>query len=327
VLNRRIECNTIGPWFSEREVSRIIGSVVSALSFLHQKKVIHGNVRPEHILYSDPGADSKVVLADFGRAGDISTFSLKNRTREGSLWEDVHELRFLPPFVVQQKQQTMKEWATAAQIDIWALGITCYILLCASFPFDGITLQEVERDILQKDLIFPNSGVVLSRAGKDLLSRILDRKSESSITNISELAAHPWINQNLASDATWDCDIVVKHQSFACSYLNKTSGLKRRMSSGVLSGMQLTDPTSSPELSEKPSYVSSDGVIVKGTSLPVTADGYMKQADAELLAAVDNDVRKRRDTDDAEIAVDLDILHTFYHQRRHNSVEENDLNP
>ncbi|KAJ0403431.1 hypothetical protein ATCC90586_001720 [Pythium insidiosum] len=216
---------------SEREVSRVIGGVVSAVQFLHDRGIVHGEIRPEHVLYSDTEPDARVVLVDFGRAAESwDRVSFRGRARanaeprrrtESFLWHDRHSVKFLPPFVVQRRENGVRDWREAQQLDLWAVGVTMYILLCAAFPFDGETVEEISDAIVDgpPPLLVHDSGAtpLMSRAARDLLLKLLGRDPHKALT-ASDVLAHPWIADDVSSDVAWTADRLERHAVFARAY-------------------------------------------------------------------------------------------------------------
>ncbi|RLN75067.1 hypothetical protein BBJ28_00012603 [Nothophytophthora sp. Chile5] len=229
--------------FSEREASRMTAQVASGLRFLHARGLIHGEVRPEHVLYSDDEPDARVLLAAFGRAAPWQQLSLRCRPRtRGFLWDDVHHIRFLPPFVLRRRGEAAKSeagvvatWQEAQQLDVWALGVTLFVLLCGGFPFDrqdGEQEQEgdvvaIERRVLGERLAFPRGGALLSRAARDMLRRLLE-KDASKAMSLEEVTAHPWLGGDVAPAVSWSDDMLAPHRAFAARYAEEVAAVSRR---------------------------------------------------------------------------------------------------
>ncbi|TYZ66167.1 hypothetical protein PybrP1_006750 [[Pythium] brassicae (nom. inval.)] len=214
--------------FSEREVSRVVAGVVDGLRFLHAREIVHGEVRPEHLLYSDTEPDARALLAGFGRAALWTTgaFTLRSRRRARPgeppqfLWDDAHHIRFLPPFALRRRDDALRSWHEAQQIDTWALGVTVYALLCASLPFGG-------DDALARTVQFPDDGATISRAARDLLQRLLVKDPEDALT-LEQVSAHPWVRDGVASDEPWPADRVDEHRAFASAYADEVASVDRR---------------------------------------------------------------------------------------------------
>lgn len=225
---------------SEQDASRAASQVVSGLQLLHERGVVHGEVRSEHVLRSEDSEDARVLLVAFGRAAPWRKLSLRCRPKtNGFLWDDVHHAHFLPPFVLRRKQDAVTNWREAQQIDVWALGVTLYVMLCGCFPFDGDTggvdtAVDIERRVLNDRLAFPEHGALLSRAARDLLRRLLEKNADAAMS-IEEVAAHPWINGGVAPPASWSADMLEQHRTFNAKYADEVDAASRRRPSSASS--------------------------------------------------------------------------------------------
>ncbi|CAI5742130.1 unnamed protein product [Peronospora destructor] len=235
---------------SERDVSHVLQQAAQGLQFLHERGVIHGQVRPEHLLFSDDEPSARVLLTAFGRAAPWRFLTLRCYPKtKGFLWNDTHHIRFLPPFLLRRKNRHRRKdfvdmdddgrslvanWEEAQQIDIWALGVTLYVMLCASFPFSSIdewddNVVDIERRMLQDRLTFPADGALLSRAARDLLHRLL-AKNQDATMNINEVVAHPWLNSAVAPAVSWSDDMLAQHSVFTTRYADEVTAAAHRPS-------------------------------------------------------------------------------------------------
>lgn len=93
--------------FSQQEIKSIIKQIVSALVYLHDKKVIHRDIKAANILV---GSNGQIKVADFGVSTLISHSHGIRNTRTGSpLW--------MSPELLSNSHYSFKT-------DIWSLGIT-----------------------------------------------------------------------------------------------------------------------------------------------------------------------------------------------------------
>nr|CCA19974.1 protein kinase putative [Albugo laibachii Nc14] len=257
--------------YTERHVSGIIGSIASALAFLHAEKLFHGDIRPHHILYSTAEADTRVLLANFGRAG--SWTSLQHASISSFKWENRFDLRFLPPFLIRQLLECGEShpipMEKAVQIDVWALGVTMYVLLYADFPYNATSERELCHRILHDKVIFPPDS---SRAARDLLLRMLEKDPTVEMT-MNQVTQHPWIQSRVSSNRIWTME---KRFNFAEKYFSELKWRHERVDD-IVDLMDTSFPVCARASTEeyRPSTVSTDGH-------PVVPDGPMS-ADAKTI--------------------------------------------
>ena len=116
---------------------QVVAAAAEGLAALHELGVVHGDVRPEHVLVS-PARDgfARVVLADAGIAARL----------ESRIPASVRgPLAYLSP------QRVRGGRATAAD-DVYALGVLAYLLMTGQLPFPqdderarGVSADPVER--------------------------------------------------------------------------------------------------------------------------------------------------------------------------------------
>ena len=82
---------------------KILRGTASALNYIHEKKLVHNDIKPANILYSP---ERGAVLCDFG----LSTHTTNTPTTGGTPY-------YVPPEFIGQKLRGMAS-------DVWALGIT-----------------------------------------------------------------------------------------------------------------------------------------------------------------------------------------------------------
>ena len=116
------------------EVMQILEQVGSALQAVHDKGVIHRDMKPANIfLAKAPDGELLVKVLDFG----ISKMKDSNTKLTGD-----HSVLGTPHYMSpEQGEGTVKD--VDHRTDIFALGTICYQMLSGTIPFDGPTLPGV----------------------------------------------------------------------------------------------------------------------------------------------------------------------------------------
>ena len=104
---------------SPRKAFRVAREIASALAYSHDQNILHRDVKPANILFTEDGA---AVLSDFGIARDMD--SDDGRTQAGSV---VGSLRYMAP------EQLRGETATD-KVDVYALGLLLFEMLTGDIP-------------------------------------------------------------------------------------------------------------------------------------------------------------------------------------------------
>ena len=215
-------CTPITPVSKVREYSL---QIANALLYLHKRKILHRDIKPDNILIDK---DGRVKICDFGisyinRHDDEAT-SLTTRGMKGTP-------AFLSPEVCSGQLFTTKS-------DVWSLGVTIYVMLFGVLPFNGHSTAEVMSSIVTRTLEFPTDiscshpfwqKVLRSLLAKDPTKRmtleqflVCDAMTESSLspspptaTNTNRIVHNVSLSVT-ATDDSMDLDIAVV-ETFRCS--------------------------------------------------------------------------------------------------------------
>jgi tetratricopeptide (TPR) repeat protein len=151
----------------------LIVQMLQALGYLHQRGVVHRDLKPDNVLVTPSG---QVKVLDFGLA-----LSMDARTRSDPLGA-VGTLRYMAP-------EILRDQLPDARADIYSAGIIAYELLTGRHPFPSVKLSELIRRILNEaadllpvyeacgaagDLIAPIIGWMMSKDPDDRFATAFD---------------------------------------------------------------------------------------------------------------------------------------------------------
>lgn len=170
-------------FFSEREASAIMHTVVSTVNYLHQNGVVHRDLKPSNILYATETTSPEALrICDFG-------FAKQLRAENGLLMTPCYTANFVAP-------EVLKRQGYDAACDIWSLGVLLYTLISGQTPFangPNDTPTEILHRIAESKLDF-RSGTWLnvSNEAKDLVASMLHVEPHRRPT-ATQILQHPWI--------------------------------------------------------------------------------------------------------------------------------------
>lgn len=160
-----------GP-FDEAQIRELLSKLLPVLKFIHDNQVIHRDLKPENIIRR--GADSQLVLVDFGASKFVTDAVAKTGTVIGSAG-----------YVAPEQAIGKTEFAS----DLYSLGVTCIHLLTAIHPFDLYSVVE-DGWVWQQYLSKPVSHE-LSQVLDRLLQRSLRQRYRSAADVLQDLHFKP----------------------------------------------------------------------------------------------------------------------------------------
>lgn len=123
----------------------IIRQVCRGLSIAHKEKppIIHRDIKPQNILVGYEADGLRARVSDFGLAKKVNPLTLM-ATAAGTL-------AFKPP------ETFSKTKADSCAADVWALGVTLYMLLTDKLPFDvEANLGWSNKKAFEKEMVKPS---------------------------------------------------------------------------------------------------------------------------------------------------------------------------
>jgi len=175
--------------FTEVEILDYFIQICLALRHVHNKKIIHRNLRSSNIFLMKSGL---VKLGGFGVAKILKSSTVKDN-------EMVRNDFYLSPEILLNKPYDIKS-------DIWALGVLLYELLTFKMPFDSKSLPLLWVKV-SKGVYDPPSSKYSSEI-RDLLKKCLtlDPSKRPSIDDILNLPLIKNRIKNFLNEVQYDPD-------------------------------------------------------------------------------------------------------------------------
>uniref|UniRef100_A0A915L8J4 Protein kinase domain-containing protein n=1 Tax=Romanomermis culicivorax TaxID=13658 RepID=A0A915L8J4_ROMCU len=96
----------------ETQIAFFIRQLLQALEHMHNKNIVHLDLRPENIMLSEKGTD-QIKLSDFGLS--------RRLRRDKSTFGTMGSPEFVAPEIVQQRPVSLST-------DMWSVGVLAYVM-------------------------------------------------------------------------------------------------------------------------------------------------------------------------------------------------------
>lgn len=169
-------------YYPEQEAKACMVNLLQGCAYFHSKGVMHRDLKPENILLVSKVSNTDVKINDFGLARMSRDFPDRLPRSHSICGSDF----YLAPEVIKQEEY-------GREIDIWALGIITYVLLSGSLPFFHNVLHKLYRQIVERDVSFPEQAWKnVSKGALDFILRMLQVRAGDRLT-AEQALQHPWL--------------------------------------------------------------------------------------------------------------------------------------
>ncbi|KAG6055755.1 hypothetical protein E4U17_002076 [Claviceps sp. LM77 group G4] len=174
--------------YYESDAADLIRATLSAVAYLHDHGIVHRDLKPENLLFRTPEDNADLLIADFGLSRIMDE-------------EKFHVLTTTCGTPGYMAPEIFKKTGHGKPVDLWALGVITYFLLCGYTPFDRDSDFEEMQAILNADYSFTPieywRGV--SNEAKEFVRRCLTVDHTKRIT-AHEALQHPFVAAQRTSD-------------------------------------------------------------------------------------------------------------------------------
>ncbi|XP_044525375.1 striated muscle preferentially expressed protein kinase [Gracilinanus agilis] len=165
------------PTVCESEIRAYVRQVLEGVSYLHQSRVLHLDIKPENLLVWDgAGGAEQVRICDFGNAQEL--------TPEEPQYCQYGTPEFVGPEIVNQTP-------ISGVTDVWPVGVVAFLCLTGISPFVGENDRTTLMNIRNYNVAFEETTFLsLSREARGFLIKVLvqDRLRPTA----EETLEHPW---------------------------------------------------------------------------------------------------------------------------------------
>lgn len=191
-----------GGAFDEPEAAMLMAQLLEGVSFMHQARVCHRDLKLDNLLFAEVGRDNILAcplkIADFGLACRLP------ERRGEQLHEKVGCVFYVAPEVILGPY--------GETCDLWSCGVILHVLLTGRLPFVAETESRLKQLVLRGDLLFDTEAwSFVTNQCKSMLRGLLERDLVRRLS-AEQAAQHPWIedmsprgNVNLVEVAGSSC--------------------------------------------------------------------------------------------------------------------------
>ena len=172
--------------YQEKQLSVLFYQVFSGLVYLHEKKILHRDLKLENIMVAETEKDIItgeeyfwIKIIDFGTAKIFE----RNRAEKSVIGSSY----YIAPEVLNRRYNE--------KCDTWSIGVILYMSLVGSAPFDGKTDDEIiDRIKIGKYNKNDSRFIQHSEEVKDLVSKLLEKDINKRLS-AKEALNHPWFEK------------------------------------------------------------------------------------------------------------------------------------
>ncbi|XP_056272051.1 death-associated protein kinase 2 isoform X1 [Pseudoliparis swirei] len=251
---------------SEEEATRFIRQILDGVEYLHSKRIVHFDLKPENIMLLDRNVPlPRIKLIDFGLAHKIEA---------GTDFKDIFGTpEFVAPEIVNYEPLGL-------EADMWSIGVITYILLSGASPFLGDSKQETLGNISALDYdfdeeLFSNT----SELAKSFIRQLLVKDTRKRMT-IQEALNHHWIT-------SWDH---IEEEIAAREAEKKAEQLKtKRLKEYTIQSHSSMPQNNTYANFERFAHVVEDVSLMERGLSEVAVAHHTLQGDIEALLSIYND--------------------------------------
>ena len=176
---------------SEKTAKFLFRQIILGIKHIHSQKIVHRDIKLENILID---LNNNIKICDFGIGRILSSKKQILHDKCGT------PMYMAPEILLSSKNKGYEGFP----VDIWSSGISLYIMLSGTLPFnlknnDSSSIDEennnnieLQYNIINKE---PKKIEKISEEAKDLLKGLLNKNPHKRLT-IEQILNHPWLKSD-----------------------------------------------------------------------------------------------------------------------------------
>lgn len=214
----------VGGKIPEHFAVDIVRQVLRALQYLHARGIVHRDIKLENIL-----CETKCIPAHNIRVADFGYVNFVNDHTDVCLRSLVGTPVYVAPEIINRKPY-------GCPVDIYAVGVMLYRMLCGSYPFDaGEDDEETMNLAVEGKLTFEeHAWAETSIMCKNFVRALLQPKPERRL-NAKAALHHPWIEGATTGDVDAEAEMTSPVTPYSSRPEETINRLAARLSKGLVS--------------------------------------------------------------------------------------------
>ncbi|XP_058515917.1 LOW QUALITY PROTEIN: probable myosin light chain kinase DDB_G0275057, partial [Ochotona princeps] len=152
---------------TEQDASNFCKQMISALAYLHERQIVHRDIKAENFMYKGQSPDAVVKLIDFGMSSRLP--------ESGYLTDLCGSPHYISPELIERHY--------GCSVDMWAFGVMLFLMLFGRYPFEGSKPALIAKEVQTKDIDWTTEECLhLTDSCIDFVSRLLDRNPKTRLT-------------------------------------------------------------------------------------------------------------------------------------------------
>ncbi|KDQ56794.1 hypothetical protein JAAARDRAFT_36276 [Jaapia argillacea MUCL 33604] len=170
--------------YYEADAAALVRTVMQAVRYLHDCGIVHRDLKPENLLFRTPAEEADIMIADFGLSRILEEEKLQLLT----------EICGTPGYMAPE---IFKKTGHGKPVDVWAMGVVTYFLLCGYTPFDRENQDQEMQAIIAGDYKFEpvEYWANVSQTAKDFVTECLTIDPQNRPT-AEQCLQHRWLRDS-----------------------------------------------------------------------------------------------------------------------------------